>query len=200
MSLHGDKLSIPNLFSYLRIVLIPVFIYFLAVKSWVLALIVFVVASFTDFLDGWFARILNQESEFGKFIDPIADKFLVISSLIAIIALDPSFHFFDSWMIVIIVGRDVLITVMRLIAIKKGRSLRTSRFGKFKTAFQMLSIVIILMIYMVRKSDFLDPYIMAPYWIMFSVTVLTALSGLRYLYSNWGLFFPEKDTEGTVNE
>lgn len=195
MKLTGDKLSIPNIFSYLRIILIPVFIYLLTIKTaqaWMWALIVFCIASFTDFVDGWLARKLKQESEFGKFIDPIADKFLVISALIAIIAIDPYFELFDSWMIVIIVSRDVLITVMRWLAIKKGRSLRTSRFGKFKTAFQMMSIVIIIMIYMVKKIGFFETHASVPYWIMLSVTIMTALSGLRYLFTNWQLFLPEK--------
>ena len=149
-------------------------------------------ASFTDFIDGWLARKLKQESEFGKFIDPIADKFLVISSLIAIIVIDKDFHVIDSWMIVIIVGRDILITVMRWFAIKKGRPLRTSRFGKFKTAFQMLSIVIIIMIYMSKKSGFFTAHTSLPYWIMLTVTLMTAFSGVRYLVTNWRLFFPEK--------
>ena len=196
MKLTGDKLSIPNIFSYLRILLIPLIIYFLAKRTveyyLIYALLIFMFASFTDFIDGWLARILKQESEFGKFIDPIADKFLVISSLIAIIVIDPSFEIIDSWMIVIIVGRDILITVMRWFAIKKGRPLRTSRFGKFKTAFQMLSIVIIIMIYMFKRSGFFDTHESLPYWIMLTVTLMTALSGVRYLFTNWQLFFPEK--------
>lgn len=199
MKLTGDKFSIPNIFSYLRIVLIPVFIYLLTIKTaqaWMWALIVFCIASFTDFVDGWLARRLKQESEFGKFIDPIADKFLVISALIAIIAVDPYFEFFDSWMIVIIVARDVLITVMRWFAIKRGRSLRTSRFGKFKTAFQMMSIVIIIMIYMIKKLGFFETHVSVPYWIMLAVTIMTALSGLRYLFTNWQLFLPEKKETG----
>ncbi len=199
MKLTGDKFSIPNIFSYLRIVLIPVFIYLLTIKTaqaWMWALIVFCIASFTDFVDGWLARRLKQESEFGKFIDPIADKFLVISALIAIIAVDPYFEFFDSWMIVIIVARDVLITVMRWFAIKRGRSLRTSRFGKFKTAFQMMSIVIIIMIYMIKKLGFFETHVSVPYWIMLAVTIMTALSGLRYLFTNWQLFLPEKKEAG----
>lgn len=199
MKLTGDKLSIPNIFSYLRIILIPVFIYLLAKRSaeaWMWALIVFCIASFTDFVDGWLARRLKQESEFGKFIDPIADKFLVISALIAIIAVDPYFEIFDIWMIVVIVARDVLITVMRWLAIKRGRSLRTSRFGKFKTAFQMMSIVIIIMIYMIKKLGFFETHVSVPYWIMLSVTIMTALSGLRYLFTNWQLFLPEKKETG----
>ncbi|HNX23340.1 MAG TPA: CDP-diacylglycerol--glycerol-3-phosphate 3-phosphatidyltransferase [Spirochaetota bacterium] len=195
MKLTGDKLSIPNIFSYLRIILIPFIIYFLTIRTveyLLYALLIFMFASFTDFIDGWLARKLKQESEFGKFIDPIADKFLVISSLIAIIVIDPNFEILDSWMIVIIVGRDILITVMRWLAIKKGRSLHTSRFGKFKTAFQMLSIVIIIMIYMSKRSGFFDTHESLPYWIMLTVTLMTALSGVRYLVTNWQLFFPEK--------
>jgi len=196
LKLTGDKFSIPNIFSYLRIILIPFIIYFLSkietVEYLFYALLIFMFASFTDFIDGWLARKLKQESEFGKFIDPIADKFLVISSLIAIIVIDKDFHVIDSWMIVIIVGRDILITVMRWFAIKKGRPLRTSRFGKFKTAFQMLSIVIIIMIYMSKKSGFFTAHTSLPYWIMLTVTLMTAFSGVRYLVTNWRLFFPEK--------
>ena len=195
MKLTGDKLSLPNIFSYLRIILIPFIIYFLTIRTveyLLYALLIFMFASFTDFIDGWLARKLKQESEFGKFIDPVADKFLVISSLIAIIVIDPTFEILDSWMVVIIVGRDILITVMRWFAIKKGRPLRTSRFGKFKTAFQMLSIVIIIMIYMSKRSGFFDTHESLPYWIMFTVTLMTALSGVRYLVTNWQLFFPVK--------
>ncbi len=203
MRIPGDWLNIPNMLSYLRIILIPVFIYLLTLKTleaWTLAVIVFIIAAFTDFLDGWVARLLKQESEFGKFIDPIADKILVISALIAIIVIDKNFEIFDSWMIIIIVGRDVLITVMRMLAIKRGRSLRTSRFGKFKTAFQMMSIVIIIMIYLVRKSGIYFVHEEATYWVMLAVTILTALSGVRYLMTNWRLFLPERKKKGGAEE
>lgn len=192
MKLTGDKWNLANFLSYSRIILIPLFIYLLAIKELMFALIVFGIASLTDFFDGWVARKFKQESEFGKFIDPIADKFLVISSLIAIIWLSDDFKIYDSWMIVIIAGRDILITVMRWLAIKRGKSLRTSRFGKFKTAFQMLSIVIIIMIYLAKKSKFFEVHVLVPYWIMLAVTIMTALSGFRYLFTNWHLFSREK--------
>jgi cardiolipin synthase len=178
-----------------RIVLIPLFIYLMHLRTlagWIGALAVFALASFTDILDGWTARKLKLESEFGKFIDPLADKFLVVSSLVAIIILDPHLDVFDFWMILIIAGRDILITVMRYLAIKSGRPLRTSKFGKVKTAFQMVSIIIIIMIYIVRKSGYSATDKSIPYWIMLVVTVLTALSGLRYLAVNWKLFVPDK--------
>jgi cardiolipin synthase len=193
-------INIPNLLSIARIVLIPVFIYLMSLRTltgWVGALVVFLVASFTDLLDGWSARYLRQESEFGKFIDPLADKFLVISSLIAIIVLDPFLEFIDFWMILIIVGRDILITLMRYLAIKRGASLITSRFGKIKTAFQMISIVIIIMIYIVRVTGVVATHNSVPYWIMLGVTLLTAFSGIRYIYTNRHLFYPvKKNREG----
>jgi len=195
MKLAGNKFTIPNMISFLRIILIPFIIYFLTMKSveyLIYALALFMLASFTDFVDGWLARKLKQESEFGKFIDPIADKFLVIASLFAIITIDPEFEIIDYWMIIIIAGRDILITVMRILAIKKGRQLYTSNLGKFKTAFQMLSIVIIIMIYISKRSGLFDTHESLPYYIMLTVTLMTALSGIRYIITNWKLFFPEK--------
>ncbi len=183
---------VPNILSISRIVLIPLLIYLLAVKSWIWALLLFTIASFTDLLDGWSARKLNQVSEFGKFIDPLADKFLVISILTALMVLDPYLEKFDFWMIAVIVGRDIMITFMRYLAIRKGRPLVTSRFGKLKTAFQMVSIVIIIMIYFVRKAGIYITSMSVPYWIMVIVTLFTAISGLRYMFTNWRLFMPEK--------
>lgn len=199
---------IPNLFSFARIILIPLFIYLLYIptfESRIWALVVFAFASFTDILDGWSARKLKQESEFGKFLDPMADKLLVVSSLIAFVYLD---QLIPLWMVGIIVSRDILITVMRYIALKRGRPLRTSRFGKIKTAFQMISIIIIIMIFIVRKkvihlrdqgvfdvmgSNIQEMWlVVAPYWIMFVVTMLTAISGIRYIYTNKELFYPPK--------
>jgi cardiolipin synthase (CMP-forming) len=213
-------MNIPNLLSLSRIFLIPVFLYLLFlpdVWSKVAALFVFVVASITDILDGWSARTLKQESELGKFLDPLADKFLVIATLISFVIIDP---LISTWMILVIVGRDLLITVMRYAGIRKGMALRTSRFGKIKTGFQMVSIIIIIMVFIVksfgidmnqyrlpddhviRLTTAIDltlsmnndnPYkwlIIGPFWLMMVVTVLTALSGLRYLMYNWRLLIP----------
>jgi cardiolipin synthase len=182
-----------------RIVLIPLLIYLLAGKFWIWALVLFALASLTDILDGWSARKLGQESEFGIFIDPLADKFLVISVLSALIVLDPYLKIFDFWMIGVIVGRDLMITSMRYIAMRRGEVLRTSSFGKVKTAFQMVSIVIIIMIYVVRKNGIYITDKSVPYWIMVVVTIMTALSGLRYMLTNWRLFLPPyhgKEKEG----
>jgi len=190
------KFNVPNLLSISRVILVPLFLYLISLKTmtgWIWALVVFAIASFTDLLDGWTARKLDQQSEFGEFIDPLADKFLVISALLALMILDPYLQIFDLWMIFVIIGRDVLLTVMRYLALKKGEALKTSHFGKVKTAFQMISVVLIIMVYMGRKSDILAVHKSIPYWIMLAVTILTALSGIRYLITNWHLFSLKKD-------
>lgn len=209
-------MNIPNLLTLSRIILIPLFLYLLFTpttshKVW--ALVVFVFASLTDLLDGWMARKLRQETETGKFLDPLADKILVVSALIAFLFLDP---LIPLWMVIIIVGRDLLITAMRYLAIKKGVVLRTSKLGKVKTAFQMVSIIIIIMVIIVQNSiknvqlemnqlitlqygnviEIINSelthkwLIVCPYLIMAFVTLLTAVSGLRYIFTNWQLFIP----------
>lgn len=206
-------MNIPNLLSLLRIFLIPLFLYLLFLpdttgKIW--AIVVFIFASITDFLDGWSARLLNQQSELGKFLDPLADKFLVIAALIAFLMLDP---LIPIWMVVIIVGRDLLITLMRYLAVKKGSSLRTSRLGKVKTAYQMVSIIVIIAVFIFESMEtaFIPqagywPIATAlklvlsgersrvlaslPYWLMFLATLLTGVSGIRYLATNYKVLLP----------
>lgn len=214
---------IPNLLSLSRIFLIPLFLYLIFQPSpWLKfsALVVFGIASITDFLDGWSARKLNQQTEMGKFLDPLADKFLVIATMIGFLMLDP---LIPAWMVVVILGRDVLITFLRYAAIKKGGSLRTSRFGKWKTAFQMISIVIIIMLFIIRASGIdvthqfeVDNYIkihsvlqiilsdhpykwliVMPYFLMLFTTVMTAWSGIRYIVSNIEILKPPYRKQGS---
>jgi cardiolipin synthase len=209
-------MNIPNLLSLSRIFLIPVFLYLLflpEVKMKIWGLVVFGIASFTDLLDGWSARKLGMESELGKFLDPLADKFLVIATLIAFVILDA---LIPLWMVMVIVGRDIMITLIRYLAIKEGRSIRTSQFGKVKTFFQMCSIVIIIMLFIYRAfglnlnhgfdtdsvikiyavfkitmSDHPNKWvIVAPYWLMLIITIMTAWSGIRYLLFNGRILIP----------
>src|SRR4030042_1497888 len=121
-------------------------------------------------------------------------RIVLIPLLISL--LYPSLKPFDFWMIAVFVGRDMLITFMRSLAIRKGQVLKTSQFGKVKTAFQMVSIVIIIMIYFVRKRGIYVTDRSVPYWIMVGVTVLTALSGLPSLVTNWRLFSLKKPKGG----
>ncbi len=178
-----------------------------------MALVIFIIASLTDFFDGWSARKLGQVTAFGKFLDPLADKFLVISALIAFLFLDP---LIPLWMVLIIILRDILVTIMRHLAIKKNSTLRTTRLAKIKTGFQMISIIVIIMVLIVRRSvnfsmiayssddvmkfskvfEILNSeepnkwLIITPYCLMAVVTLFTALSGIRYIITNRHLFLP----------
>jgi len=224
--------TIPNLLTLMRLAIIPFFLYFIFEenpKSRLVAIILFIIAAISDFLDGYLARKLSQDSKFGRFMDPLADKMLVIATLLAFTMLDNQI---SMWMVAVIIGRDMMVTLMRYLAIRKGTELKTSRLGKYKTALQMTAIIMILLILFVRsyrfdvehifqqghqagkknieialdlmdqafkllpnkevnkrqKSKvFLEPL---PYFLMLITTLVTLISGLRYLYTNYRVLLP----------
>lgn len=136
--------TIPNILTILRLVSIPVFIFLLLQKEFTsrfIAFTLFALASITDLVDGYIARRFKQESELGKFMDPLADKALVVAAFLTFLFLSEQVQL---WMVAIIISRDMLITALRWLAIRQGASLRTSVFGKVKTAFQMFCITMIL--------------------------------------------------------
>ncbi len=187
--------TLPNLLTIVRIILIPVFLYFLVFSttatSRAIALGIFILASVTDFLDGYLARKLKQDSSLGRFLDPLADKFLVIAALGVFLYIDP---LIPIWMVLVIVGRDLLITLMRYLAIQKGSELRTTRLAKAKTAFQMTAIILILIIFIVQAikpapegSETTKTW---PYYLMLATVIITVLSGARYLAWNYHVLLP----------
>ena len=142
---------IPNALTIFRFILVPIYIFLIIpdnIHLRIIGLFIFIFTSITDFLDGYLARKLKVESEFGKILDPLADKFLVISTICAFIYLDRQIPL---WMVLVIISRDILITLMRYFGSKKRIEIRTSRLAKAKTAFQMISIIIILVIFTVRS-------------------------------------------------
>ena len=231
-------LTVANLLTLFRIVLVPVFIYLLLQpEPWIrrLSLVVFTIASLTDFLDGYIARKYNQESDLGRFLDPLADKILVIGALLVFLALSEQVQI---WMVLCISGRDILITLLRLLARKRGIALKTSMFGKIKTFFQMFSIVVVMLSFMIVSyqerdrinhaylnekenyglgnwkvaSQYLgnfweNPFSntlfslasFIPYYLMLFTTILTIISGLRYLWSNYELLLPSFSSPRKTN-
>src|SRR6188472_4432547 len=143
-------LNLPNLLTWLRIVLIPLFVgIFYFDKSWVsvpnqnlVATIIFTAAAVTDWLDGWLARKLNQTSAFGAFLDPVADKLMVAAALIILVQLGR----LDAIIALIIVGREITISALRewMAGIGEARSVAVSFLGKFKTLSQMVAIPLLL--------------------------------------------------------
>ncbi len=139
-------MNLPNRITIGRICLVPVFIVFLLLSpkfayfKWI-ALFLFVFASVTDFLDGKIARSRGLVTNFGKFMDPLADKLLVCSALIALIPLG----LIPTWVVIVIVAREFVISGFRLIAVEKGVVLAASKMAKLKTATQMVMIIVLIM-------------------------------------------------------
>ncbi len=140
-------MNLPNKLTLLRVVLIPVFVVLLLLEGGqnytlrIAALIVFCIASFTDFLDGQIARRNNLVTNFGKFMDPLADKLLVCSALICMIELGQ----LPSWYVITVIAREFIISGFRLVAADNGIVIAASWWGKFKTTFQMFTVILLIL-------------------------------------------------------
>ena len=139
-------MNLPNRLTLFRVILIPFFVFFLLAPYFTgygnyIAVAVFIVASITDFLDGHIARKRNLVTNFGKFMDPLADKLLVCSALICLIELDR----LPAWIVIIIIAREFIISGFRLIASDNGVVIAASYWGKFKTTFQMLMVIVLIL-------------------------------------------------------
>ena len=138
-------MNLPNKLTILRIILVPVFVAVMLTNCfgdnsrWV-ALAIFIIASLTDLLDGKIARKYNLVTNFGKFMDPLADKMLVCSALICLVDLGR----IPSWMVIVIVARDFVISGFRLVAAESGKVIAANYWGKFKTASQMVMICLLI--------------------------------------------------------
>ena len=219
-----------NKITLTRICMIPFFLYFASQpmlvfdqEAWqnsfqietffptatVVALVLFCVASFTDFLDGYVARKYNQVTDFGKFVDPLADKLLVTSALV----LFAEQGALAGWMVCVIIARELIITSLRVVAANKGRVLAATWTGKVKTCVQIGGIIVIYLYYifigavgsgafdsMTVSSDgsfsatstvmFLtgtDGYPTFVYFVGWMITLVTIYSGFDYLRKNWDI-------------
>ena len=137
-------MNLPNKITIFRVILIPVFLILLMVPGiplgkWI-AIFVFIIASLSDMVDGKIARKYHLVTDFGKFMDPLADKLLVCSALIALIDLDK----IPSWAVIIIIAREFTISGFRLVASDNGRVIAASMWGKVKTTVQMITIIYLL--------------------------------------------------------
>ena len=140
-------MNLPNKLTLLRCFMIPFFVFFLLAESGanrtfrMIALVLFIVASLTDLLDGKIARRYNLVTNFGKFMDPLADKLLVCSALICLIELGQ----LPAWMVTVIIAREFIISGFRLVASDNGVVIAASYWGKFKTTFQMIAVVLLIL-------------------------------------------------------
>jgi len=139
--------NVPNIITFCRIIVTPVLFVVLMYSPGRLmsfcAALIFIIAAVTDFLDGYLARRMNQITALGKFLDPLADKFLVGIALIMMIPLGRV----PPWIAAVIVGREILVTSLRLVAIREGMIIESSRLAKKKTVFQIVAVVGLLIHY-----------------------------------------------------
>ena len=185
-------MNIANRITMLRIVLTFVFMFFLFVHGFwakVFALVVFTAAAISDYLDGMIAKKMNLITDFGRLMDPIADKILVLAAFATFVQL----QLIEAWMFVIIIARELLITSLRLFALNKGKVLSAARAGKHKTVSQM-SVIFVILLFIVAKETMLTYFTWNPEWekmfrtviyMLMLVTVgFTLYSGISYLWDN----------------
>jgi len=185
-------MNLANRLTMSRILLTFVFMFFLFCQGlWpkVISLIVYMLAALSDLLDGMIAQRRNMVTDFGRLMDPIADKILVLAAFAAFVQL----QLIDAWMFVIIVSREILITSLRLFALNKGKVLSAARAGKHKTVLQM-TVIFTILGFIVLKEIILKYYTWNPAWekvfrqgiffLMLITVGLTLYSGLSYLWEN----------------
>lgn len=187
-------LNLPNTLSLIRVLLVPVFMASLflmqgiAVWGQVVPALIFALTAFTDMLDGKIARKYGLVTNFGKFIDPLADKFMLFGALIAILTVDRAIAPVFVWVCAILMLRELAVTSLRLVAAgQTGTVIAASFFGKCKTVSQVISILLILVDPLVGEAaPFLQTRVIS-YLAMAVMTVFTVLSGLDYARAYWPL-------------
>ena len=171
-------MNLPNKLTTLRVFMIPFFVFFLLYQGGenttfrMISLVLFIVASLTDLLDGKIARKYNLVTNFGKFMDPLADKLLVCSALICLIELGQ----LPAWMVIVIIAREFIISGFRLIASDNGVVIAASYWGKFKTTFQMIAVILLIF-------DFESLSLLAAIcvWVALALTVISLVD---YIWKN----------------
>ena len=171
-------MNLPNKLTVLRVILIPFFVVSMMIENGAnqtfryVAAAIFIIASLTEMLDGKIARKYNLVTNFGKFMDPLADKLLVCSALICLIQLGQ----LPAWMVIIIVSREFIISGFRLVAAEQGIVIAASYWGKFKTTFQMIAVVL-----MILNFEALSAVTLICTW---AALILTIISLVDYIVKN----------------
>ena len=171
-------MNLPNKLTILRVILIPFFVFFLISPFFdgygnYIALAIFIIASLTDMADGKIARKYNLVTNFGKFMDPLADKLLVCSAMICMIDLKR----LPAWFVIIIIAREFIISGFRLIAAENGIVIAANYWGKFKTVSQMIMIILLILhfdgIFVILEQIFI--------WLSLALTIISLIT---YIWQN----------------
>lgn len=172
-------MNLPNKLTTFRVILIPFFVFFMLAPNMTginhyIAAAIFIVASLTDLLDGKIARKYNLVTNFGKFMDPLADKLLVCSAMICLIQTGQ----LVAWIVVIIIAREFIISGFRLIASDNGVVIAASYWGKFKTTFQMLMVIVLILNVQMPFFQILGKIL------TYAALILTVVSLIDYIVKN----------------
>lgn len=187
-------MTLPNQLTILRIILSPVFLFFfLSEAIWMkqISVAIYIIAALSDWYDGWLARKFNYITSWGKFWDPLADKILTSAAFIGFAIVD----LIPWWMIIIIVGRDVIITLLRVFADIRNYAFTTSYYAKWKTMLQMVFLYYLLILYVAQFSPEINSLYkeiistllnrQLIYFIALFITLITLHSGILYIKRNW---------------
>ena len=205
-----SKMNLPNKLTVMRMCLVPVCIAAILIpENWlnadlgaIIALVIFAAASITDAIDGKLARKYNLITDFGKFMDPLADKFLVLGSFLAILYRYEQMKSWLFWAVLVVIFREFAVTSIRLVvSSSSGVVIAANWLGKVKTVTQMTSIIVLLLepviYHTIEKSgvdlpDFLSTYPPATVILCALMTVFTVWSGVNYLAAYWSYLDPDK--------
>ena len=203
------KLNLPNTLSLIRVLLVPLFmvaVIFVKIPEdagfWetlglaAIPTAIFGLTAYTDHLDGKIARKYNLITDFGKFIDPLADKFMVIGALLVIVYRYANIRPIFIWATIIVIFRELAVTSIRLVASSSSGVVIAAKYiGKVKTVSQILCVCAVIiepLIYKIPTLDFMIPYMPLTYLTTAVMTVFTLWSGIDYLVSYWKYLDPQK--------
>jgi CDP-diacylglycerol--glycerol-3-phosphate 3-phosphatidyltransferase len=177
-------MNLPNKLTLLRVCMIPFFVVFARMESFnmqVAAVVIYILACITDALDGHLARSRNLITDFGKFMDPIADKLLVMSALVVLTAQGRM----PDWVCILMLAREFLVSGFRLVAVENGRVIAAGPLGKLKTVFQMISTIALMLLVPVAGEPLLGQGgVVFANVLMYIAAALTVVSGADYLIRN----------------
>jgi len=193
-----SSINLPNKLTLIRIGLVPLFLTFLSVDnifSHSLALITFIVAAITDYYDGKIARERSLETDFGRLMDPLADKILISAAFIYFVGSYPKI---PAWIVTIIIAREFAVSGIRMLAASKGKIVAADRAGKLKTVSQLTVIIAILNVIVYKKllTSVFSYWSVIEFWakigidiLIYATLAMTVFSGYNYLRSNRHLFW-----------
>ena len=183
MCLHQKeetKMNLPNKLTVARVIMVPFFIVLYMMGYTLPAFIIFVVAAFTDLLDGQIARKYNMVTNFGKIMDPLADKILVYSAFCCMV----ENGLIPAWMLIVILSREFIVGGMRTVAASEGIVIAAGMSGKIKTVLQMIAVPMLLLVGVIQQPF----WITASYVLLWASLIMTVYSGVEYILKNKGVF------------